>query len=246
MMKIYRKLNIFLFSLPVLLAFACSSDDEIEELTLAKDNIKIESRFLIPSMAIDILGGNGGYSVTSKNKSIATAEVKDNKVHLTFLAAGKTKVTLTDSEAKTTDIDVEVDTKKAGDGEIQYRMKWKDHDITVAEDGLDLNNMCIGVNQSNSSYQLFFTSSNDKKNQYKLNMTFWNEKSSSSKLETGKQYVHLTHIYHFANDKVVQNGNVSGCKLDIKYLNDKAIAGEFEISGSKGTFVAKRYKGLNI
>ncbi len=69
---------------------------------------------------VEITKGTGNYTVASADKNIATAAVNGNKIAITAVAAGTTKVTVTDTETNST-VDINVLVKPAlnfGESEV--------------------------------------------------------------------------------------------------------------------------------
>ena len=103
-------LKLFLI-LPFCLALAgCSDDDDGTKLVLSESQIHIHD--WNETATVDILKGNGGYSVSVIDNTIATAEIVNEKRQIRSVKTGTTLVIVKDKKNKSVYIEVTV-----GDGD---------------------------------------------------------------------------------------------------------------------------------
>jgi len=93
-----------------LLFSGCKKDDDnneqkLKNLTLEKIAVTMKAS---ENIAVRITDGNGGYTVASANKTIATAVIEQNNVKINAIAEGKTTLTVSDAKGKKANIAVTV------------------------------------------------------------------------------------------------------------------------------------------
>lgn len=85
----------------ILIFWSCQKEEkksvELKDLQLSAENIEL---FLQQTAEVEIISGNGIYSVLSENQDIVTAIVENNAVKITSVNAGKTSLEITDTKSQ--------------------------------------------------------------------------------------------------------------------------------------------------
>lgn len=101
--------NLFFYTLIIILFVSCEGDKNISALLLNNYDITVE---LGRSVPVNIIQGNGDYTVQSNNKSIADAELTGNVILIKGNSKGVTYILVKDKEKETAIISINVEQKK--------------------------------------------------------------------------------------------------------------------------------------
>ena len=88
--------------------------------------------FFGESKTLEVYTGNGGYSITSSDESVATAKIsEDGKIDITSIAPGTTTLSVKDKHNKTADISVKVIRKLVVDNSADITYLVIDEPVTI-------------------------------------------------------------------------------------------------------------------
>lgn len=90
------------------LMWSCKKNIDDPLLKLQVDNTDVTITSINSPVILTITSGNGGYSVSSNDEGIVTAEISETTVILTAVGEGSTRIFVTDSERRSVAIEVTV------------------------------------------------------------------------------------------------------------------------------------------
>jgi len=103
--------------------------DQEQELVIKTSSTTM---FFGESKTLEVYTGNGGYSITSSDESVATAKIsEDGKIDITSIAPGTTTLSVKDKHNKTADISVKVIRKLVVDNSADITYLVIDEPVTI-------------------------------------------------------------------------------------------------------------------